>query len=221
LPSNTSPAPLAAAAPALLTATTTPAASSPPPAASPEPPAAGAAPQAPPIPAAAQLGQAVAALHIKPDGSSQMTIKLDPAELGHVQVQIGRARNGDATINVAVERLDTMRALQADLIHLHLALDRAGVSDQRSLTLHLSPAPPAPTTAPTSTDNSGFSPNLSQGSSQGFSQSFSQGGGGHAGQGARQPYAAPQPPTAGVTATFTLVTSHSTTAALAGINITA
>jgi uncharacterized membrane protein YgcG len=172
-----------------------------------------------PIPPANQLGQAVAALHIKPDGSSQMTIRLDPAELGQVQVQIGRASSGAATIEVAVERLDTLRALQADLTHLHLALDRAGVSDQRSLTLHLSP--PTPAAANAGTDNSGFSSNFSQGGSAqggGFSQS------GGSGQGGRQPYTAPIPSAApagdGLAAVFTLGNA-APASARSSINITA
>jgi hypothetical protein len=180
----------------------------------------------PPIPPASQLGQAVAALHLKPDGSSQMTIKLDPAELGQVQVRIGRAADGAATIEVAVERVDTLRALQADLTHLHLALDRAGVSDQRSLTLHLAPPMPPPATA--GSDSSSTSPGggSSQGgfSQGGFSQSgFSQSGG--SGQGARQPYAVmPSSPadSGGLSAIFTLANAAPAAAhALASINITA
>jgi len=38
---------------------------------------------------------------------------------------------------VAVERPETLASLQGDLGHLHAALDRAGLPEQRSVTLHL------------------------------------------------------------------------------------
>jgi len=105
------------------------------------PPAASQLPAAP----AVQIGQAVAALHIRPDGGSRLTIRFDPAELGLVQIRIDRTHEGAASISVAVERVETLRALQTDVTHLHLALDRAGVPEQqRSLTFHLaSPQPDA------------------------------------------------------------------------------
>jgi hypothetical protein len=149
-----------------------------------------------------------------------MTIRLDPAELGQVQVRIGRTSNGAATIEVAVERLETLRSLQADLTHLHLALDRAGVSDQRSLTLHLAPpAAPAANTAGNDASNAssgGFSQN------GGFSQSGSSQGG--SGQGTRQPYATPRAAadSGGLSAIFSLANAAPAAArAAASINITA
>ncbi len=81
----------------------------------------------------------MAALHVGTDGSSKLTIRLDPAELGHVRVEITRGQDGASSVTVAVERVETLGKLQADLTHLHLALDRAGVPEQRSLVLHLAP----------------------------------------------------------------------------------
>jgi len=86
---------------------------------------------------AVQLAQAVTSLHAGADGSSHVTIKLDPAELGQVQVRITRAQDGTASVTVAVERPETLASLQGDLGHLHAALDRAGLPEQRSVTLHL------------------------------------------------------------------------------------
>ncbi len=86
---------------------------------------------------AVQLAQAVTSLHAGADGSSHVTIKLDPAELGQVQVRITRGQDGTARVNVAVERPETLASLQGDLGHLHAALDRAGLPEQRSVTLHL------------------------------------------------------------------------------------
>jgi hypothetical protein len=86
---------------------------------------------------ATQLAQAVASLHVGADGTSHTTIKLDPAELGQVEIRISRAQDGTSSVSVAVQRPDTLATLQNDLGHLHQALDRAGVSEQRSVNLHL------------------------------------------------------------------------------------
>ncbi len=120
------------------TTTTAPASGTP----APQPAAAG-TPAAPPQvpPPAAQLANAVANLHVGADGTSNVTIRLDPAELGHVQIRISRATDGTASIDVAVERPDTLATLQNDLGHLHQALDRAGLPDQRSVTMHLAAQP--------------------------------------------------------------------------------
>ncbi len=56
-----------------------------------------------------------------------------------MQVEITRGKDGASSVSVAVERLETLGRLQADLTHLHLALDRAGVPEQRSLVLHVAP----------------------------------------------------------------------------------
>ncbi len=95
--------------------------------------AASAAPQQP----AGQLGQALATIHATPEGSSQLRIVLNPAELGSVQVRITRTHDGVSSVSVAVERPETLRSLQTDLSHLHQALDRAGLPEQRSIVLHL------------------------------------------------------------------------------------
>jgi flagellar hook-length control protein FliK len=79
----------------------------------------------------------VAALHVGADGSSHVTIRLDPGELGQVQIRISRAQDGTSSVNVAVERPETLATLQGDVAHLHQALDRAGVPEQRSLSLQL------------------------------------------------------------------------------------
>ncbi len=91
-------------------------------------------------PPAAQLGQAVASLHAAADGGSRLTLRLHPAELGHLQVQITRDGAGATSVSVAVERPETLRLLQADLGHLHQALDRAGLPGQRGVELHLASA---------------------------------------------------------------------------------
>ena len=97
---------------------------------------------APPT-AATQLAHATA-IHFASGTPGQITIHLQPAELGAVQVRIERGHDGSATITVQVERADTMHALQADLPHLHQALDRAGVpAEARQVHVELAQAPPA------------------------------------------------------------------------------
>ena len=118
------------------------------------------------VPPVTQVSHALAALHIRPDGSSQLTIRLDPAELGHVQVQITRGQDGASSVRVAVERVETLGRLQADITHLHLALDRAGVPEQRNVTLHLAPQDQAGSSAPSGQNASSGGGHGNQGGSQ-------------------------------------------------------
>ena len=107
-----------------------------------QPPSSGsAAPQATAPAPAAQVAQAVAGVHIAPGAGGQVTIHMQPIELGAVQVRIERAHDGSAIVTVQVERADTLHALQQDLPHLHQALDQAGLpTAQRQISLHLAPA---------------------------------------------------------------------------------
>jgi flagellar hook-length control protein FliK len=141
VPAPNGDAALVAAPPAAPGVASTQAAAQP----APAPDAPSAVAQAPLAPPATQLGHALAALHTGADGTSHTTIRLDPAELGQVQVRITRGHDGAASVSIAVERPETLRSLQADLGHLHQALDRAGVPEQRSLAVHLAQpdTPPA------------------------------------------------------------------------------
>ena len=86
-------------------------------------------PTAPPVPPAAQLGPAFVSLTGagQPDAPQQLVIRLDPLELGHVQVRIERAPGGPARVNLAVERPDTLMMLLQDRPRLDQALNQAGV----------------------------------------------------------------------------------------------
>jgi flagellar hook-length control protein FliK len=89
---------------------------------------------------AVQIAHAVA-VHIAPGASGNVTIQLQPAELGAVQVRIERAHDGTATVTVQVEKPETLHSMQQDMPRLHQALDRAGLpSESRQVTLHLAPA---------------------------------------------------------------------------------
>jgi flagellar hook-length control protein FliK len=105
-------------------------------------PATPSAPVTAPPTAATQLAHATA-IHFASGATGQITIHLQPADLGAVQVRIERGHDGTATITVQVERADTMHMLQVDLPHLHQALDRAGVpTESRQVSVELAQAPP-------------------------------------------------------------------------------
>ncbi len=130
----------------------------------------------PATPPAQQMAPALVQLAHSPAGS-QITLRLDPVELGHVQVQIDRAKDGTATVQVTVERPETLRLLMADQPQLHRTLDNAGVSqDGRSLTLSLA------------TPDSGSSSAGMGGGAAGQSMADSQSGG-QSGRQGRTPYA--------------------------------
>ena len=71
-------------------------------------------------------------------GGGQLTLRLNPGELGHVQVQIDRTADGAASVHITVERPETLQLLVSDQAQLHRALDMAGVpQDGRTLSLTL------------------------------------------------------------------------------------
>jgi flagellar hook-length control protein FliK len=145
-------------------------------------------------------------------------VHLQPADLGAVSIRVGKTGEGTATVAVTVERSDTLATLQADLGHLHQALDRAGVSDNRSVTIHL---------AASSDTGSGLGQGRSQAGEQGFAagngSTFGQGGsaaGGQQGQ-PRQTAHAPAPSGPHGDAPSTLARPAPTPTRRAGVNITA
>jgi flagellar hook-length control protein FliK len=189
---HASPAPAvsAAAAPAVVADAGTAGASAPVASTPPAPTAAAAPPPAAPAPPAVQLADAVGSIAIDTRGTGSVTVHLQPSDLGSVAIRVGSTAAGTATVAVTVERSATLATLQADLGHLHQALDRAGVSENRSITLHLA----------TATDpgrGQGGDQGFGQGSSQGFaggSGAFGQGGSPAGGQhGQPRPQAAPAP----------------------------
>ena len=132
LPTAPAPASDAAAALTPMLAAAVPAAAAP--AAAPAAPAviagAASAPAAQVAPALIQVAHAA--------GGHQITVRLDPVELGRVDVRIERATDGTASVQVLAERPETLKLLQADQAQLHRTLDSAGVpAEGRSLTLSL------------------------------------------------------------------------------------
>jgi flagellar hook-length control protein FliK len=87
-----------------------------------------------------QIAPALVSLAGGPPGTQRLTLRLDPIELGHVQIRIDRAKDGPAEVSITVERPETLALLQRDQHQLHLALDQAGISpDGRQVTFHAAP----------------------------------------------------------------------------------
>ncbi len=74
------------------------------------------------------------------EGGQRLTIRLDPVELGQVEVRIDSATDETPRIRILVERPETLALLRRDQQALEAALDRAGLGhDSRDLTLDLAP----------------------------------------------------------------------------------
>jgi flagellar hook-length control protein FliK len=84
------------------------------------------------------MAPALLAVAQAPGGGSRLTLRLDPAELGQVQIRIDRAQNATARVEITAERPETLALLQRDQPQLQRALDQAGVpADGRSLAFHI------------------------------------------------------------------------------------
>jgi chemotaxis protein MotD len=65
-------------------------------------------------------------------GKSRFEIRLDPAELGRIDVRIDVDRNGHVTSHLTVERPETLSMLRQDATQLQRALDNAGLQTGNS-----------------------------------------------------------------------------------------
>jgi flagellar hook-length control protein FliK len=92
-----------------------------------------------PAPAAAQLTVTAATAAVVPlnglalqiavtaqSGKSRFEIRLDPAELGRIDVRIDVDRHGQVTSHLTVEKPETLAMLRQDAPQLQRALDNAG-----------------------------------------------------------------------------------------------
>lgn len=67
----------------------------------------------------------------RPGEPHQVTIRLDPAELGQVQLRIvNPGTDAPPLVEIAVERPETLRLLERDRPQLEQALDRAGIPNE-------------------------------------------------------------------------------------------
>lgn len=96
---------------------------------------------------AAQLAPAIVALNARPDGSTTLTMRLQPPELGEVHIAIERPQDAPPRVDITVERAETLTLLLRDQPQLQRVLDQAGVpSEGRSVAFHL--ATPEPSARP-------------------------------------------------------------------------
>jgi hypothetical protein len=108
--------------------------------------------QGPEAPAPSRLADQIVPAIIRLDGDAagtqRLTIRLDPVELGQLEIRI--ERSADATrVNVLVERPETLALLRRDQPALERALDQAGMSsEQRDIVLQLAPAEARPAPEP-------------------------------------------------------------------------
>lgn len=122
---------------------------------------------------AAQLAPALFSL-VRSGTSTVLTVRLEPASLGQVQVEITRSPAGPASVKVTAEQPETLLLLVRDQPALQQALGRAGLTlDPQSVSFHLAPSQPPsqPAAAPV-------------GSSQGANTSLANSGGNSTGTGA-------------------------------------
>lgn len=93
---------------------------------------------------AAQMAPVLVSLGHMSDGTQRLTMRLDPPELGRVQVRIDRPIDAPARVEITVEKVETLTLLLRDQQQLQHALDQAGVpAEGRSVTFHVASPEPA------------------------------------------------------------------------------
>ncbi|MGE0222037.1 MAG: flagellar hook-length control protein FliK [Acetobacteraceae bacterium] len=104
------------------------------------PPAGAEAPLRAPAAPADQVAPAIISLARGADGSNRMTLRLDPADLGHVQIRIERPADAPASVEITVDRPETLTLLLRDQTRLEHTLTQAGLPPEgRSVSLQLAP----------------------------------------------------------------------------------
>jgi hypothetical protein len=89
---------------------------------------------------AQQIAAGMDALTRTAGGNRQLVVRLDPPELGRVQIAIAQPKSGPAAVVLTVERPETLLLVLRDQPSLHQALDRAGVAaDARTVSFELAP----------------------------------------------------------------------------------
>jgi flagellar hook-length control protein FliK len=86
-----------------------------------------------------QIAPAVVGILQKPDGQQSVTVRLQPAELGQVQIRVDQTVAGAAHIAITAERPETLQLLQRDEPRLQQVLDQAGMqSTGRTISFQVS-----------------------------------------------------------------------------------
>lgn len=87
---------------------------------------------------AAQVAPALLSLSGTAAGTQHLTLRLQPADLGTVQIRIDRPLESPARVEISVSRPETLTLLLRDQTQLERTLDLAGVpAEGRTLSFHL------------------------------------------------------------------------------------
>jgi flagellar hook-length control protein FliK len=74
-----------------------------------------------------QIAPAMVGILKTADGPASVTVRLQPPELGQVQIRVDQTPGGATHIDITAERPETLQLLQRDEPRLQQALDQAGV----------------------------------------------------------------------------------------------
>jgi flagellar hook-length control protein FliK len=87
---------------------------------------------------ASQMAPALLNLTTSSTGTQRMTLRLEPEELGTVQVRIDRPADAPAHVDISVSRPETLTLMLRDQTQLQHTLDQAGVpAEGRTISVHL------------------------------------------------------------------------------------
>lgn len=138
------PAPLGAPSPAAASSLPPPSAVHPLPPAEIRPAAEIAATASRPVETPArQVGPALVAIFNRPEGGDRIVVRLEPRDLGQVELRVERPDALSAHVHVSAEKPQTLALLVADRPRLEQALDQAGVpAHGRDIVFHLAPPEP-------------------------------------------------------------------------------
>jgi hypothetical protein len=82
------------------------------------------------------------------DGTQSVTVRLQPPELGQVQIRVDRTTDGTAHVEITAQKPETLQLLQRDQPRLEQLLDQTGVlSSGRSVSFQVAPPDQAPVTS--------------------------------------------------------------------------
>ena len=116
----------------------------------------------------AQIAPALLTLAKTTDGNQQMTVRLQPDDLGMVQVRIERTSSGATQVEITADKSDTLQVLRQDQPQLHHMLDEAGIpAAGRTVTFHV--AQPAQASAGSNASGHGGGQQASSGRMNGGS----------------------------------------------------
>jgi hypothetical protein len=89
-----------------------------------------------------QVAPALIGLLKTTDGTQSITMRLQPAELGQVDIRVDQTAQGTSHVAITAERTETLALLQHDEPRLQQALDQAGVSSSgRTVSFQVAPPP--------------------------------------------------------------------------------